>query len=76
MVPQLHGFGLQSLPRIVVKWGMDPNGYGASSTYTISNGVAKYGNNDRKVYDVTERKWKKCFGGVLHNVFIGWSKGF
>ena len=41
-----------------------------------------------KVYGVTKRKWQKfcfwngqkvtqkCFGGVLHNVFIGWSKGF
>ena len=48
VVLQLHGLGLQSLPLMVVKWGMDPNGYRVISTYTMENGVAKYGNNGRK----------------------------
>ena len=52
---------------------MDPNGYEVNSTHIVGNGVAKYENNGRKVYDVTKRKWKKVFGGVLHNVFIGLS---
>ena len=56
--------------------------------YTVGNGMEKYGNNGIKVYSVTESKRKKvcfwngqkvtekCFGGGLHNVFIGWSKDF
>ena len=67
---------------------MDPNGYELNSAYTMGNGMEKYGNNGSKVYSVTESKCKKndqtfvsgmakkCFGGGLHNVFIGWSKGF
>ena len=57
---QLHGFGVQYTPLVVVrKGGMDPNGYGASSTYTVGNGVARYGDNGERL----ERKWmndKKC----------------
>ena len=48
MDPQLHSLGLQSLPSIVVNGGMDPNGYGASSTYNVGNVVEKYGDNGEK----------------------------
>ena len=63
MVLQLHGLVLHPLPQMVVKWGMDPNGYRASSTYTMGDEMARYGNNDRKVNDVTKSKWKKVFWG-------------
>ena len=63
MVLQLHGLGLQYLPRIVVKWGMDPNGYEASSMYTVGDDMARYENNGRNVNGMTESKWKKVFWG-------------
>ena len=42
---------------------MDPNGYEASSTYTVVEDMVRYGNNGRKMNDVTERKWKQVFWG-------------
>ena len=54
MVSQLHGLGLQSLAQMVVKWGMDSNGYGARSTYTVGDDMERYGNNGKKVNGVTK----------------------
>ena len=76
MVPRFHGLGLQSLPRMVVKWGMDPNGYGESSKYTVGNVMAKYGNYGRKVYDVTKRKWQNVFLGRPSQCIYRMVQGF
>ena len=63
--------------------GMDPNGYGMNSTHNMGNGVAKCENNGRESmwcdwWKMAKSKSpsgmaKKCFGRVLHNVFIVWS---
>ena len=53
--------------------GIDTNGYGVNSTYTVGNGMAEYGNNGEKCMLWLRANGKKCFGGVLHNVFIVWS---
>ena len=58
MVLLLHSLALQSLPWIVVKRGMNPNGYREDSMYTVGNGVAK-GNNGRKICGLNESKIEK-----------------
>ena len=40
------------------------------------NGMARYGNNGRKVYGVTESKWKKVFWGRSSQCIYRMVRGF
>ena len=65
MIHRFHGLVLQSSPLMVVKiGGMDPNGYGASSTYTMGMIWQNMG------IMVKGEKFKSVFGETLFKAKI------
>ena len=59
MVPQIHGFGLQSTPLVIFGWGMWIQMGMEQGKHTPWEMTWK--NNGRKVCCVTESRWQKVF---------------